>query len=230
MKFFTLILALSILLSSCAKKAYLTLEVQNDTLFVDDGNPNSVNVIRYKVYNRSNETYYFNNLREGDNLYMEGIYKNGRVIKIFDNNGQEVRYQDKIYKNRLSLEDQNLVFKEITTKLVAESERLGYNEVKRYFISEGGYSNFFIHPKETLFFEYYINITDTMSPEENFRLKYPLLNPRKKYHAKLFIASDTANVQENLPREILKTIKENNVKIYHGVLESNIIPIKLIHN
>jgi len=35
-------------------------------------------------------------------------------------------------------------------------------------------------------------------------------------------------MKDNLPREILQTIKENNVKVYSGILESNEVPVKVI--
>jgi len=42
-------------------------------------------------------------------------------------------------------------------------KRLGYNKLLRYEDFKGGYTNFFVHPGETIHFEYYVNLTDTLT-------------------------------------------------------------------
>ena len=142
---------------------------------------------------------------------------------------KEVNYKtiSSFYPNYPSKEDSN--YSLIANKLmILNSKRLGYREPKRFDYSKGGYSNFFIHPNETLYFDYYINLTDTIS-NENFRVGYANLKKGVNYYAKLSIASDSSNYKNDLPRDILQTIKGNNAKVYHGIIESkNKVPVKVL--
>jgi len=79
-----------------------------------------------------------------------------------------------------------------------------------------------------LYFEYYLNISDTIL-DENFRGGFADLKKGVNYYAKLSIASDSTNYKNDLPRAILKSIEANHVKVYHGIIESkNKVPIKVL--
>lgn len=212
---------------SCSKQTELKLELLNDSLIAYSHNrKDSVNIVGYKITNPTGEIFYFNNIIE---TYPEsgsnGVYKQGRLIRIFDEKNGEVKY--KTIVPRITPEDFPLSSVE---NIRRHSRHLGYrNEIiPRFIISEGGYQNFFIHPGETLYFEYYINISDTINSHEDFRHGYPELKPNINYKASLSIASDTTKYKENLPREILKTIKANNAKIYHGIITSQTVPLKVL--
>lgn len=212
---------------SCSNPRELKLELLNDSIAAYSHNRKDlVNIVRYKITNPTDEIFYFNNMVE---TYPEnglnGVYKQGRLIRIFDEKNVEVKY--KTIVPRITPEDFPLSYIEDMRR---HSRNLGYEHevIPRFIISEGGYENFFIHPDETLYFEYYINISDTINPHEEFRHGYPELKPNINYKAFLSIASDTTKHRENLPREILKTIKANNAKIYHGVLTSQSVPLKVL--
>ncbi|MNR57594.1 hypothetical protein D3C85_1784060 [compost metagenome] len=65
---------------------------------------------------------------------------------------------------------------------------------------------------------------------EDTRMNYAHLNKNVKYYSKFFISSDSNSCKEDLPDNILQTIKKNNVKVYHGTLKSkNTVPIKVIN-
>lgn len=205
---------------ACKSNDGMELKVLDENISISMNDKKFVSLIRYSITNNSKDTYYFNNMTDTDSLYIKGVYKSGKVIKFFRDNGQEVIYKDKIPKSIRYLKENEQCLINDQNKMSIESSRLGYKEIKRYEYSKGGYTNFIIHPDETLFFEYYINVMDTMTPAEDFRLKYPEITNKYKYHSKLLIASDSTNYRSVLPREIIETIKKNKFKVYHGILMS----------
>lgn len=222
---------LIIIFFSCSNKKTLELEFLNKELvcYSFHEKKDTINIINYRVTNKSNNIYFINNIIEDNKLMYKSVYKEGKNIRIFNSKGKEVNYITIVpnYPHHFTIED-SIYYKIITKPMILNSSRLGYKEVKRYALSKGGFSNFFIHPNETLYFQYYINLTDTIS-NEDFRIGYADLKKGMNYYAKLSIASDSSNYKNDLPRDILKTIKANNVKVYHGIIESsNKVPINLI--
>jgi hypothetical protein len=222
-----------IIFQSCSNKNGVEIEILNNELISNssDSKNDTLNIINFKITNKSNDIYYINNLIEDDKLIQKSAYKEGKNIRIFNfNDNEEVNYitMSPFYLNYPSKEDANYSFA-FNKRMVLNSKRLGYKQLKRFDYSKGGYTNFFIHPNETLFFEYYINLTDTIA-NDDFRLGYPIIKKGGNYYAKLSIASDSSNYKNDLPRYILETIKENKVKVYHGIIESkNEVPIKVIN-
>lgn len=61
------------------------------------------------------------------------------------------------------------------------------------------------------------------------RNQYVCLEKNKKYYAKIELCSDGKYYKSSLPWNFLKTIEANNVKVYHGIIESeNSVPIKVL--
>ncbi len=228
-----IIISFIIILFSCSNKNGLEIEILNNHLISYSSHikKDTINIINYKITNQSNDIYYINNIIDDDKLIYKSVYKGGKNIRIFNSkNNDEVNYITKspFYLNYPSNEDSN--YSIVSNKrMILDSERLKYNEVRPYNYSKGGYTNFFIHPNETLYFEYYINLTDTIT-NENFRGGYANLKKDVNYYAKLSIASDSSNYKNDLTRDILKTIDENNVKVYNGIIVSkNKVPVKVLY-
>lgn len=236
MKLNFFLLLITIMLYSCSGNTDdLELKLINDSLICYETNSqkDTLNIIHFTVTNNSDNIYYFNNLVDNrsfpvNNHQNASIYDRGKSIRMFYENGKEIRYNILLYPPRRSKEQVVCDHKTLESKIVA-SQRLGYDKLLRYEYGKGGYTNFFIHPNETIHFEYSINLTDTISYDGDFRLGYGIVDSGKKYNAKLYFASDTTKSKVNLPREVLQTMKDNNVKIYHGELESNVIPVKVLN-
>lgn len=216
----------------CSDKKGLKLEILNKrlTCYSFESKKDKINIISYKITNSSDSIYYLNNICNDKKLIFKSVYKSGQHIRVFNTlNNKEVDYItiSPFYLNYPTAEDEQ--YSAVSVKrMILNSERNGYNQVLPAFYSAGGYNNFFIHPNESLYFEYCINLTDTIS-NEDFRIGYADLKGKTSYRGKLSIASDSTNYKNVLPRNILETIKANNVKVYHGIIESkNIVPIKVL--
>lgn len=216
----------------CSNKKGLKLEILNKrlTCYSFESKKDKINIVSYKLTNSSSDIYYINNICNDKKLLLKSVYKGGQNIRIFNSlNNKEVDYItiSPFYLNYPTAEDEQ--YSEVSVKrMILNSERNGYNEVLPAFYSAGGYNNFFIHPQESIYFDYYINLTDTIR-NEDFRIGYANLKRRTSYCGKLSIASDSVNYKNVLPRTILQTIEANNVKVYHGIIESkNSVPIKVL--
>ena len=211
-------------------KSDLELEILNDTLvaFPFDIKKDTINVLSYSIQNNSNHIYYFKQGLGSDSLSKK-IYKNGIFVRLYDTTNKEVAYFDKLpfeHQNKSNCDSYCNFLQSI--RLVKDAERLKESIKGGYYHTKDKRHYFFIHPKEKLFFKQYINLTDSMRYEDT-RINYAHLKRNIKYYSNFYIPSDSTDYKEELPRDILKTIEENNVKIYHGILESkNRVPIEVI--
>ena len=221
-------------LISCSKlsgtKNDLELEILNDTLvaFPYDLKKDTINVLNYSIENKSDQIYYFKQGLEA-NFLSKKIYKNGIYVRIYDLDNKEVDYSYKMYYEHQKRSD---CFSECNfmqaTKLVINAERLKEHITGGYYEAKDLRHYFFIHPNEKLFFKQYINLTDSLRYEDN-RVYYAHLKKNLKYSSKFFIPSDSTNFKKELPNDVLETIKANNAKVYHGIIESkNKVPIKVL--
>ena len=63
---------------------------------------------------------------------------------------------------------------------------------------------------------------------ENQRI-YTHLKSNEKYFSLISFFSDSINYRENLPRNILKTLEENNIEVFNGeLIVKRKIPIKIL--
>ena len=102
-------------------------------------------------------------------------------------------------------------------------QELGYKKRKKsnlmYFYEN---NKIVIHPKETLYFESSLSLPD--NTKRNFQRVE--LNKENQYKLFLSVKIDTAFYKERLTNSTLRTIKENNYKLFHGTITSeNSVPI-----
>ena len=210
----------------------LELEVLNDSLiaFPFHSNKDTINVLNYSIQNNSDNIYYIKQGLGNDFLFKK-VYKNGIYISIYETiTNKEVNYSDKLpfEHSKKSVCDSCCNFIQ-SIRLLKETERLKEDNLKSYYGTKDKRHYFFIHPKEKLFFKQYVNLTDSMRYEDT-RFNYAHLKKNIKYSSKLYIPIDSSNFKTELPSDILKTIEANNVKVYHGIIESkNKVTVKVIN-
>ncbi len=179
----------------------------------------SKTIITYKLTNNSKSIYYFNmNFNSRFEGEIKGIpLKNGELC-IYENNKNEIV---KINTHRINY---NFSGNNCNSKNFKISKFLGYSkDFDSPYLQEQ--SNFIIHPNETLYFEWFVNLPYG-NEIQNASLK---LDKNKKYHAQIVIFSDSINYKKALSRATLQTIKDNDIKVYHGIIKSkNSVPVKVL--
>lgn len=211
----------------------LLLNVLNDKFITYEygSKKDTLNILEYEVINQSDNIYYINNLVEQDEFFLPAIYKNGINLRVFNNENIEVEYDKSLFPFgfRDSDSEGNAICNQrLATVLNLEIERLKEEDYFMYHSTSHLKHGFFIHPKERLFFRMYLNLTDTLAYED-MRLNYAKIYSNTKYYCKLQLASDSLNYRKILPKHIIKTIEANNVKVFHGIIESsNTVPVKVI--
>ncbi|QSB26180.1 hypothetical protein [Flavobacterium sp. CLA17] len=217
--------------TSCTKESTsndleLSLLNENIICYSKDSDKDSINIVKYSLKNNSDKIYFVNNLTEQENLSKEAIYNNGLNLLVYDERNIEVKYKNKRYRHQGSEIGDCVNF--MIENFHANQARLGNKNSSRYFGLYERNNIFFIHPNETIYFAYILNLNKPTITDE-VRQGYVSLDLNKKYYCKLSIASDSSNYKNVLPRDILKTIEANNVKVYNGIIESkNIVPIKVL--
>jgi hypothetical protein len=156
-------------------------------------------VVTYKLTNHTNKTYYFNVDGYQDDEGWRDIKLDKASLIICDEKGKKVVSK----RNEPSLVyDANYIF----------SEYLEYSHVKKKHSK-----NFFLHPAETLYFEWYVVLPfGNLSEGVNYCV---VLDKQQKYSGQVLIGS-TLN-KKTISRTDLKTIEENHYQIFDGVVTSN---------
>lgn len=209
----------------------LEINFKNDTLytFSDKNEKDTINIIRYTIKNNSSNIYYINQMITGSEVFKRGIYKNGLNIFVFDkDNEKEIDYkQDLIYYENF---DTKSFYDYLKAEADSTSKWLGYRNTLDYFDTfDIENKRFFIHPNEELYFEYPIFMKKFHKFDGN-RNGFISLKTGKDYYATLSISSDRLMSSSKLPRDVLETIKANDIKIYHGIIQSkNKVPIKVLN-
>jgi hypothetical protein len=220
------LIIISFIVLSCTnnKKVELDLEIKLLTKKLVVGKEhNGINILTYSITNNSGNIFYINNY-PGTLKTPLSISKNRRFLRIFEDNKECIYYPifikpSETNSNCNAIENEE---KEI------EAKNLGYKESSIFNLLDLDKVNFFIYPKQTLFFEYYTSIDKYKSESKQSSIVSIDYNSKRNYYATLSIASDSTNYKNILPRNILKTIETNNVKIYHGIIESNKVPIIIL--
>lgn len=230
----TLIIGLIYVFQSCSnhkkKEQSLFLNILNDELvaYSYGSKKDTLNILEYEIFNQSNSIYYINNI---DDFFKSAVYKNGINLRIFDNQNKEVEYDKSLFPfgfRDSDFEGNFICNHKLATALNLEVERLKEENYFTFNTTSHLKHNFFIHPKEKISFRMYLNITDTLAYEE-MRLNYAKIYSNQKYHCNIQLISDSSNYRKDLPKYILKRIKENNAEVFHGIIESsNTIPVKVI--
>lgn len=236
---FLLVVVIIYILQGCKdvkeQKAPLLMTLLNEELiaYSYDIKRDTLNVLEYEIMNQSEDIYYINNLFEQKKFFIPSIYKNGINIRIFDDKNKEVKYDESIFsfgfRDSDSQNDSIWLYKSAILKNL-EVQRNKDEDHFWYYSTINSKHSFFIHPQEKIFFKMYLNLTDTIAYEDA-RLNYAKIYNDKKYNARLELVSDSSNYKKVLPNQILKRIKQNKVKVYHGIIQSkNNIPVKVLGN
>lgn len=188
-------------------------------------NYNGINVVRYSISNNSNKTFYINNFTEIIKLPL-AITKNRKYLKVFQEKTESKYYPIFVKPTQEELHCDILNDKQKSI----DSKNLGYKDVSIYDMFDLDKLNVFIYPNQTLYFEYYVSIDNSKSESKQSSIVSIDYNSDKNYYATLSIASDSSNYKKILPKNILKTIEKNKIKVYHGIIESeNKINIKILN-
>ncbi|THD29697.1 MAG: hypothetical protein DI588_18435 [Flavobacterium johnsoniae] len=223
-------LLLFLFLISCNSKKGLELEIINKQIYsyekkeIKFDNNDSIylkkskNIILYKLTNYDNKSYYFNRyLNSKMPLGKDYLWLDNAYMIFLDEKDNRITIKDHIReRSECDLLDDD------RKKAILKGLDYPEYELSRFYYDQ---ANFVIHPYETLYFEWYVNL-----PYGN-PLQYLSINieKNKEYFAKIFIYSDTTNYKKNLSRTDLKIINENGYDIYHGIIESkNKVPIKIV--
>ncbi|TRW27069.1 hypothetical protein FMM05_00010 [Flavobacterium zepuense] len=209
---------------SCTKhKEEIELKLENDTIIAcSNENCGIVNIIKYSITNNSDNFYYINNICIDKGVFKRAIYSDGVNLQIYNQFDKEIKYNS----NTNYPKKENNIYSYLIENASILEKSLDYdNQVG--FYRNFGYKNFYIYPGETIYFEYSLNLNSTVGYEA-VRVGLISLDKREDYKATVSISSDSTNYKNILPRDILKTIKTNKVKVYHGIIESNKVPIKVL--
>lgn len=191
--------------------------VSDKILFSKIERDRAKNIIEYKITNNTDCNFYFNAYSLSKLTWkIKGLQPSNVFFQILDEDENPAEYGQKEYLPTENFSICKQVNHDIEEK---ELKELNYSISPDYknFIDK---NNFFLKKGESKYFEilYYF-------PESNY--SYVNLNKNRKYHFKMLIYSDSTNYRKFLSRSLLKTIKENNYIVYHGIIESkNNVPIK----
>jgi hypothetical protein len=177
------------------------------------------NIISYKITNNTSCDYYFNAYSLSKLTWkIKGLQPSNVFFQIMDENGNHAEYNHKEY---------------LPTEEFVACKQINYNREEKE-IKELNYSispdyknlidknNFLLKQGESKYFEILYYFPDSNYSSVN-------LDKNKRYFFKILIYSDSTNYKKFLSRPILKTIDENNYKVYHGIIESkNTVPIEFV--
>ncbi|SEP57550.1 hypothetical protein [Flavobacterium urocaniciphilum] len=205
----------SIIISSCEKKEQKDIEliILNKKLSFDCNNSTN-EIIKFKLINNSNKTYYFNASEISPKFENKYLIKDGLII---DNVNFVISDGNKNLKFS-HFDNSNFENYLLTEKLIARD----LVKLKRYNYNLKNYNSFFenknfaLHPKEVKNFEIAINL-----PKDNYYLSETNLKENKKYNFKIQFFSDTINNKNKLTRVELLNISNNNYSLFHGSIESS---------
>jgi hypothetical protein len=239
MERFLIILLSSLLLFSCKNetKEPLELSILNKNLvaYSYGSYKDTLNIIEYCIENKSDTNFFINDQIDENSIYSEilfnrnSVYKNRFMFKFYyDKNNKEVEYDKRIYsrfKNSNYFLDSIFTYKlgSILTdeyfRLYSDEHNVNGKNISSYYSHTNYDKNYFIPAGEKVYGKLYLNITDTMAYEDH-RIIYAKLYSDQNYYTKMLIISDTTNYLSKYPNHILKRIKDNNYKVYHGIIES----------
>lgn len=215
---------------SCNEKEKIIVEVLNHDFATYSSNlkKDSTNILQLKITNNSKKKYYFNFAFDKLTKHEIGIPAGFCKIKIYDEKKQEVKYFPKFTHE--SIETLECDIRNLE-KITYNANLKGYKTPLQYhFLDlELDINNFILYPNESLYFEFPFKINKIPDNKmENQRI-YTNLKSNKKYFSLISFFSDSLNYKENLPRNILKSLEENNIEVFNGeLIVQRKIPIKIL--
>lgn len=215
----------SLLLVSCSDRKELELEILNDKLLTYNklSEKDTVNLIRYKLTNTTDKCYYINTstcnygsmcMTNEDNILFYRIYN----LKT----KEECKYGVVIY-DRI---EKFMNYETVKDLKEAEDCKIRNNCSKVYSDFKEG---FFIHPKESIYFETYSKITEKNDNVLENVVMTASIEKQFNYYADFFIPCDSTKIKKYLSWEDLQNIKEKKAIIYKGIIKANKkIPIEVL--
>jgi hypothetical protein len=204
------------ILISCSKKEnnQFELEIISSQLFVKQ-KQSIKNILRYKLTNKSNKTYYFNQFPQSKILgksYDTYLFLTNSSLVIQDSKNDSI-------KVRCGIMCYNFEYSSFLDERLKPIRDLGYTKHEEVI----SYSkNFVIHPEETIFFEELIYLSDGKN-HCNFN------TIEEKCLGSIFMFSDSTKYKSVISTPALQTIRQNNYIVFHGVIKSkNKIPVKIL--
>ncbi len=185
-----------------------------ESLSSDDSlgvNPKAKTIVTYRLTNNSDETYYFNQVVP-KNIPIENLI---RIDKAF------LRITDDRESVRVSHSSPTPGPGAKIPRNLAVADALDH-----HFLNMN--SNFIIHPKETLYFEWFIVLPYGHMIENE--PQFVQLDSNKKYLAALYLSSSNVDYKNKISMADLKTVEKNGYKVYDGVIKSkNKVPVVFVN-
>jgi hypothetical protein len=214
------------------KKSQLELEILNDSIatyyYNNPKEKDTIIKLVYKLTNKSEHKYYFNlSVPKKVSIIGANFDFFTKSINIIDcNNFSEKKY-DIVYDNfdecyfKYFMEENRK--KNEYCKLIDSKKNISFYYEKEYK------NNFFINPKESIYFETLIKIYAKKPLFDQKTTTFFAIQKDKLYFAKLYLYVDGNFKDNSMPWHVLERIKQNNYKKYHGIIESvNKVPLKII--
>ena len=216
-----LFLVLFILLGCNKKDGDLSLEITDkEVKTLVNNKTGQWMVVNYFLENSSNKIYLIRKTVNYESGNKRSLISNGLNFKILDGKN-EIPYKIKRIQLNESYKEYLLNKDNLESIILKKWTNSKYKNIDNDII--------IIHPHEKLFFQEIINLNEPSIFFEK-RDYYVELEKNKKYSLKMKIISDTSELMPNLPAHVLQTIKNNNLKIYNGTIQSkNEAPIEIIH-
>lgn len=237
MKKYFYLFVFSFIIISCDNKkpgqVELELKILNDTLYAYsfDLHRDTINFLQFEITNHTDKVYYVNDIIKGSGFFNKSVIKEYVRLRIFSTNNHEVEYRNIIHYAHPAINSDELNnCLDICDKINELDIERRYQSDEKYFYYYGHKyrKSFFIHPKEKLYYEVYLNISDSLAFED-VRFGYAKLSRGEQYYGRVYLVSDSTEYKQSLPRHILKTIEANNAEVFHGIIESsNTVPVKVI--
>lgn len=191
----------------------------------------TINHIKFSIKNLSDDKFFILPSSNPQSFGVFGVYKDNFILSIYDENDLLIKpINDKPYYTNHSDLFRNY-YDFLLDFSDTLSNRLKYKNTLDYFKKyDWEFKRLIIYSNEEHFFEYPINLNQ-YDPFDSNRDGLINLDKKNNYYCKLILVCDSTNYKKKLPRDILKTLETNNIKVYHGIIESTTkIPIKIIDN
>ncbi len=183
------------------------------------------NIVEFKIKNASRNTYVFipacYDIKKGCMTYNTfpkkhtGISMNNLIFK--NDKGEIIKRGTR----NSHFDDLNRILEK---DILSYNKKMGYADDLSILDALIEKNIILLPAGETVYFESFVSLPVTKPSYFSFD-EYIQLNRNEKYNVSLFFKSDSTFVKSKLKKSLLKTMKENNYKLYHGELVSNSIPL-----
>lgn len=191
----------------------------------------STNFIKINIENSTNTKYLFLlkdfNIVDNQNI-MLNLYEDGKKVNIAKSYIQRADLGCEYNTQILTCMDYKInKFKSKAFLLKREgADNIQQEQILNYFNQ-----SYVLHPDENILF--YFSLKFPFVVEDNieglFDPKYFYIKKGKSYEFSISYKMQKG-IEESLPKEVINNLKENNIEIFYGEIESNRIPVENIFN